>query len=91
MILRSGENSEDKELCEDWESNDLDASLPLLARDFIVLGRCALSVAADPDRGRPRIRVKSPKNLATIVDPLPPERPRQHCAFTGPRPAEQFT
>ncbi|MDK7179954.1 phage portal protein [Corynebacterium riegelii] len=70
MILRSGETSEDKELREDWESNDLDASLPLLVRDFIVLGRCALSVAADPDGGRPRIRVESPKNLATIVDPI---------------------
>lgn len=42
----------------------------MLLRDFIVLGRCALSVAADPDGGRPRIRVESPKNLATIVDPI---------------------
>ena len=66
MILRSGETSEDKELREDWEANDLDASLPLLVRDFIVLGRCALSVAADPDGGRPRIRVESPKNLSLI-------------------------
>lgn len=70
MILRSGETAEDSDLRRDWEANDLDVEQQLLNRDLAVFGRGFISVAADPDGGRPVIRVESPADLAAEVHPL---------------------
>lgn len=70
MILRSGETAEDSELRRDWEVNDLDVEQQLLNRDLAVYGRGFISVAADPEGGRPVIRVESPADLAAEVHPL---------------------
>lgn len=70
MILRSGETAEDSDLRRDWEANDLDVEQQLLNRDLAVYGRGFISVAADPDGGRPMIRVESPTDLAAEVHPL---------------------
>ena len=70
MLIRTGDISEDPELRRDWERNDLDTESLKFARDLLVLGRAALSVAADPDGDRPIIRVESPKSLAVEVDPV---------------------
>ncbi|ARU45316.2 phage portal protein [Corynebacterium silvaticum] len=70
MLIRSGEITEDKELRLDWEANDLDVQSHLVHKDLTIYGRAFISVAADPDGGRPRIRAESPKDMAAIVDPL---------------------
>lgn len=70
LILRQGTNVEDKELRRDWESNDLETESQLAHRDLLIYGRSFISVAADPEGGRPRIRVESPRDMAAEVDPL---------------------
>ncbi len=70
MILRSGETDEDTELRQDWEVNELDTELHKFTKDMIILGRGCLSVASDPDGGRPRIHVEDPTNLAVMTNRL---------------------
>lgn len=68
MILRKGENSEESDLRQDWDANDLDTEQIKFNRDMVVLGRAAISVGADPHGGIPIIRVESPKNLTVERD-----------------------
>lgn len=70
MLIRTGEADEDQELRADWEANDLDIQQHLFHRDFLAYGRAFLSVSADPDGGRPRIRVESPRDISVSIDPL---------------------
>lgn len=70
LILRQGTSVEDQELRRDWEANDLDTEAQLAHRDLLIFGRAFISVAADPDGGRPRIRVESPRDMAAEVDNL---------------------
>lgn len=70
LILRQGTGVEDQELRRDWEDNDLDTESQLAHKDLLVYGRAFISVAADPDGGRPRIRVESPLDMAAEVDNL---------------------
>lgn len=68
MILRRGEDVEDSELRADWEANNMNLQCQDALRDLLVYGRMVLSVAADPDGKRPRIRVENPKNFAVLTD-----------------------
>lgn len=70
LILRQDTTVEDQELRRDWEANDLDTEAQLAHRDLLIFGRAFISVAADPDGGRPRIRVESPRDMAAEVDNL---------------------
>lgn len=70
LILRQGTGVEDQELRRDWEANDLDTESQLAHKDLLIYGRAFISVAADPEGGRPRIRVESPIDMAAEVDNL---------------------
>lgn len=68
MILRRGEDVEDSELRADWEANNMNLQCQDALRDLLVYGRMVLTVSADPDGKRPRIRVENPKNFAVLTD-----------------------
>lgn len=70
MILRAGESAEDSELRKDFDYNNLATELVEFFRDLLIYNRAYLSVAADPEGGRPRIRVESPKSIAVKINPV---------------------
>lgn len=70
MFMRVGQLEEDEELRADWMANNLHLRSKLAHKDLLVFGRAFISVAADPEGGRPRIRVESPKHMVAEVDPV---------------------
>nr|DAV46805.1 MAG TPA: PORTAL PROTEIN [Caudoviricetes sp.] len=68
LIMRQGTVVEDTELRRDWDANNLDAESHKAQRDLLIYGRCFATVAADPNGGRPRIRVENPRCMSILVD-----------------------
>src|SRR5690606_13244984 len=67
-IYRPGADTADAALQEAFEANNLEAEVPILAKENMIFGRCFVSVGTnEDDKEHPLITVESPRQMSCLV------------------------
>ncbi|WP_106427641.1 MULTISPECIES: phage portal protein [Nocardia] len=68
-IYRPGVDTADAALQEAFEANNLEAEVPILAKENMIFGRCFVSVGTnEDDKDHPLITVESPRQMSCLVN-----------------------
>ncbi|MFI6368698.1 phage portal protein [Nocardia sp. NPDC050630] len=68
-IYRPGAGKADPDLQEAFNANNLEAEVPVLAKENMIFGRCFMTVGTnEDDKGHPLITVESPRQMSALVN-----------------------
>ena len=68
-IYRPGQGKADPGLQEAFDANNLEAEVPILAKENMIFGRCYVTVGTnEDDKGHPLITVESPRQMSCLVN-----------------------